>query len=507
MEKNLPEDYRGGFMSEQKIPLTEVKFHPHSFGDYHVRLFQWQGQLYRGISAEGVPFFRKLFEDGIVEKLTQQGLLIDSELTSLVMDDYEMVVRHRYISFTSYPPEWCGAMFKDAALTLINLAIALAEQGFCLADAHPWNILFDLETNKPIFVDLGSIDKVNDSRWLAYDEFCHFCLYPLILISQGQEKIARLLLCEDQGVLKSDLLLLTQGLADKGSSANSGIISRLEAFLRQILPPSSRQYLRKNLSSISLLSTKKTDSQEDFLENVRQKSHLAFLKQVKADVEKIKLPNWTEGQRGRGAAGAGDVGAQGLRPSFSSQEGWTAKQRNIHKILTELQPTSVLDIGCGTGWYSQLAARLGSKVIAFDRNEACITQLYHDSCSRHLPILPLIMDFTKPTPARGLADHWTIAATKRFPCDLVMALGVLDDLVFKQRLNFEQIIEGLGQFSKKWAIVEFIPPEDSELSELWSERVDWYNLDNAIAALKKQFPKITVLPSHTEGRILLLCEK
>jgi SAM-dependent methyltransferase len=500
MGKSLPEDYRGGFMSKQKIPLTEVKFHPHSFGDYHVRLFQWQGELYRGISAEGVPFFRKLFEDGIVENLTQQGLLIDSEFTPLVMDGYEMVVRHRSISFTSYPQEWCGAMFKDAALTIINLAIALAEQGFSLGDAHPWNILFDLATNKPIFVDLGSIGKVNDSRWLAFDEFCHFCLYPLILISQRQEKIARLLLCEDRGILKSDLLLLTQGSATTDCSSNTSILSRLEAFFRDFLPPSSRQYLRKSLSLISSSSTNKTNAQEDFLENVRQKSHLAFLKQIKADVERITLTNWSEG--------AGEQGLRPhLRPNFSSAEGWTAKQQNIHKILTKLQPTSVLDIGCGTGWYSQLAAILGSKVVAFDINEAYITQLYYDSCSKHLPILPLIMDFTKSTPSRGLADHWAIAATKRFQCDLVMALAVLDDLVFKQRLNFEQIIEGLGQFSKKWAIVEFIPSEDSEFAELWSERVDWYSLDNAIAALKKHFPKVTILPSYPEGRVLLLCEK
>jgi SAM-dependent methyltransferase len=499
-------------MSKQQIPLTEVKFHPHSFGDYHVRLFQWQGQLYRGISAEGVTFFSQLFEDGMVENLTQKGLLIDSELTPLVMDGYEMVVRHRSISFTSYPQELCGAMFKDAALTIINLAIALAEQGFSLGDAHPWNVLFDLATNKPIFVDLGSIGKVNDSRWLAYDEFCHFCLYPLVLISQGREKIARLLLCEDRGVLKSDLLLLTQSSATTGSSSNRSILSRLEAGLRQILPPSSRQYLRKSLSLISSSSRAKTDFQEDFLENVRQKSHLAFLKQIKADVEKITLPNWAQGRRGRGAEGAGDVGdvgAQGLRPNpnFSSQGGWTIKQQNIYKILTELQPASVLDIGCGTGWYSQLAAILGSKVVAFDINEACITQLYYDSCSKHLPILPLIMDFTKPTPARGLGDHWAIAATKRFQCDLVMALAVLDDLIFKQRLNFEQIVEGLGQFSNKWAIVEFITPKDPEIAELWSERVDWYSLDNAIAALKQQFPKVTVLPSYPELRVLLLCEK
>jgi Methyltransferase domain len=504
MEKSLLEDYRDGFMSKQKIPLTEVKFHPHSFGDYHVRLFQWQGQLYRGISAEGVPFFSELFKRGITGNLTKQGLLIDSKLTPLIMDGYEMVVRHRYISFTSYPQEWCGAMFKDAALTIINLAIALADQGFSLGDAHPWNVLFDLATNKPIFVDLGSIGKVNDSRWLAYDEFCHFCLYPLILISQRQEKIARLLLCEDRGVLKSDLLLLTQGSAVLGSSANSGIISRLESFLRQIFPPSSRQYLKQRLTFIGSLSAKKNKSEGDFLENVRQKSHLKFLKQIKKDVEKIILPNW--GGRAR-EQGSREAGEKGLQPSFSSPEDWTAKQQNIHKILTELQPASVLDIGCGTGWYSQLAARLGSKVVAFDLDEACITQLYHDACDRQLPILPLIMDFTKPTPARGLAEHWAIAATKRFQCDLVMALAVLDDLIFKQRLNFEQIIEGLAQFSNKWAIVEFIPPEDPEIAKLWSERVDWYSLDNAIAALKKHFPKVTIFPSYPEGRVLLLCEK
>jgi SAM-dependent methyltransferase len=496
MGKSLLEGYRGGFMSKQRIPLTEIKFHPHSFGDYHVRLFQWQGQLYRGISAEGVPFFSKLFEDGIVENLTQQRLLIDSELTPLVMDGYEMVVRHRYISFTSYPHEWCAAMFKDAALTLINLAIELAQQDFSLGDAHPWNVLFDLETNKPVFVDLGSIGKINDSGWLAYDEFCQFCLYPLMLISQGQEKIARLLLCEDRGVLKSDLLLLTQDSAFRGYSSNPSVLNRLEAFLRKILPPSSRQYLKHSLSLIGSLSAKKNKSEGDFLANVRQKSHLEFLKQVKKDVEKISLPNWGE-----------EAGEKGLQPSFSSAEDWTGKQQNIYKILTELQPVSVLDIGCGTGWYSRLAARLGSKVVAFDLDEACITQLYHDACDCQLPILPLIMDFTKPTPARGLADHSAIAATKRFQCDLVMALAVLDDLVFKQRLNFEQIVDGLAQFSNKWAIVEFIPPEDPAIAKLWSQRVDWYNLDNAIAALKKQFPKVTVLPSYPEDRVLLLCEK
>jgi SAM-dependent methyltransferase len=484
-------------MSEQKIPYQEVKFHPHSFGDYHIRLFQWNEQLYRGICTEGAPFFTKLFEDGVIQNLTERGLLIESECDTLTLDGYELVVRHRRLPFASYPNEWCAAMFKDGVLTLVDLAIALAKQGLTLGDAHPWNLLFDMDKGKPVFVDLGSIDFINDSTWRVYDEFCRFCLYPLLLMSSGQTRIARLLMCEHEGVLKSDLLRLTSGNALSGTIPNRSLFSRLESALRQQLPASSLQQFKKILSEVGLFKSRKQTAHANVLGNMREKSHLKFLENVRREVEIISFPSPKAKREAESE----------LSLSLFIQDYWTTKQKIIHKILSQLQPATVLDIGSGSGWYSKLAASLGSKVVSFDIDETCITQLYVEARAEQLPILPLVMDFTKPTPSRGLANHWAIAATERFPCEMVLALAVVDHLVLKQRLNFDQIVEGLAQFSERWVVVEFIPREDPAISKLWSERVSWYTLDHFMDALRKRFGKVRVMPSGPESRVLLLCEK
>lgn len=483
----------------QQIPYCEVKFHPHSFADHRIRLFRWNGQIYRGISVQLAPFFQKLFQDGIIGKVTEQGLLIESEVTHLGVNGYDMVVRHKYIPFIAYPNEWCAAMLKDAALNLIELGIELAQHGLTLADAHPWNLLYDIELCKPVFVDLGSISPIYDSTWAVYDEFCRFCLYPLILISSGQAQIGRLLMCEDQGVLKSDLLTLTQGAARSQVNSKQSLFSQLELVLRQRVPRSYRQQIKKTLISMRSLFRQQSDLKYDldFLENIKQKTHLDFFIKLKQEIESITLPCFK---------------AEGLDDdkksiSFSPEDDWSAKQRNLHKILTDLQPNSVLDIGCGTGWYSKLAAIKGSKVIAFDTNEACVTQLYYDACKNKLPILPLIMDFSKPTPSRGLSKHWAIAAKERLQCDMVLALAVVHQIVLERRLNFVQIAKGLAQFSQRWVVVEFIPREDTEVVKQWSEKLFWYTLDNFYNALKKQFRSVITMPSHPEPRVLLLCEK
>lgn len=215
------------------IPSCEVSFHPHSFADPAGRLFWWNGQLYRGISAEWAGFFRQLFQDGLIKRLIDRGLLQETELTPLILDGYEMVVRHRCVPFASYPNEWCAAMLKDAALTIIELVTELAQRDLTLKDAHPWNVLFD--AYRPLYVDLTSIiPQKDDAKWRGYEEFCRFCLYPLILISHGQERIARCLLPEYEGVSKSDLLMLTRGPGTSRLSRSGAY--RLISALQQRVP-------------------------------------------------------------------------------------------------------------------------------------------------------------------------------------------------------------------------------------------------------------------------------
>jgi len=487
----------------EKLYLSDPKFHPHSFADHKVRLFSSNGEIYRGISGERAIFFENLFQEGLIQRLIEKGLLIESELTSVIIEGYDLVIRHRTIPFNSYPNEWCAAMLKDGMLTLIDLAIELAQHGLTLGDAHPWNILFDLENNRPVFVDLGSILPIYNSNWLAYDEFCRFCLYPLILMTNEQDEIARLLMCEYRGVLKSDVFKLVGKSSLSESTSQHSIFHHIELILQQQIqrfPYSYRQKVKQFLSSImGSVFSKNTNILTETLASVQKiqnKSHLEFLEKVRKEVENIKIKGinqkYFETER---------------KSSFLPENSWTVKQRNVYQILTELKPTSVLDISYHTGWYGQLSAVLGSQVISFDTDTNRTNQLYYNVCENKIAMLPLIMDFTKSTPARGLGNHWSIAASERLSCDLILALGIVHRIVVEHRLNFDHIVEGLALFAKQWVLIEFIPGEDRELSQDWSERFYWYTLDNLITAMRQKFRDVKIIPSYPENHVLLLGEK
>lgn len=465
---------------------SEIIYHRHSFVDQSIRLFEWNGGLYRGISGDRAPYFAKLFQTGIIETLSERGLLIESKLAKLSINEYELIVQHRVIPFISYPHEWCAAMLKQAALTLIDLALELAHHQLTLGDGHPWNLLIDPTTCHPVFVDLGSITTIQQSEWLAYDEFCRFCLYPLILMADGQTLIARLLMCEDQGVLKSELIRFIEGRVRSIVKSKQSLLYRSRSKLWKQMPNSWRESIKKALQGAGSFRSQ-TASNTTLLADMKQKAHLNFLENVKREIKAIALPEF--------------------QPD-SSIDRPEAIDTRLHKILSELQPASVLNVGYRTGRYAQLAARLGSQVVAFDTDEACITQLYQTAQAQRLPILPLVMDFTKPTPARGLVDHWSIAATERFQCDVVLAIGVLHRLVLEKRMNFEQIVEGFALFSKHAVVVEFVFANDQEIvKHSRIERCPWYNKDDFIKVARKQFDDINVLPLASATRVLLICRK
>jgi len=390
------------------------------------------------------------------------------------------------VPFASYPEEWCAAMLKDAALAMVELLTELAQYGLTLKDAHPWNILFDAW--KPVYVDLPSIMPIkDDAKWPGYDQFCRFYLYPLILMAHRQDRIARRLLPEYEGVSKSDLLRLTQ--RSLLSASLSSMMGRLTSLLRQDVARACDSLLKIGPKRLQTLVRKESHGQE---------SHLALLKEIKREVESITLPSLNAEELSHD---------ENSTPSISPQNAWTAKQHGLHKILAELRPGSVLDIGSISGWYSKLAALFGSTTVSFDTNSTRIAQLYYDARDGKLSILPLVMDFTDPTPSRGLSSHWSIAATERFQCDMVVALALVHQIVFKRCLNFDQIVEGLALFSKRWLVVEFVPAQDEDLRKCRSHIFSWYTLDNFISTLRRRFHSVSILPSHPKPRVLLLCEK
>jgi hypothetical protein len=469
-----------------RIPSSEVTFHPHSYGDPAGRLFLWNGQLYRGIRSASAPFFGKLLQSGVIQHLVDRGLLIDTEPTPLTLDGFDLVVRHRSIPFASYPEEWCAAMLRDAALTMLDLLAELATYGLSLKDGHPWNLLFD--AGRFVYVDLSSIIPAQvEHRWPGYDGFCRFSLYPLLLMSHGQERIARRLLPEREGVLKSDLLGLTRSPGLLAWSRS--VMGRLASGLRSRVSAPGRSSLATESAPMRSVLRKQAG---------RSQSQMRPLKQLRREIEHLAFPE--------SRPTYADHDSDSIR-TFAPEDAWTAKQHGVYRILTDLRPGSVLDICTGTGWCSKLAALLNIRVVSFDADPARVTQLYCETRDNKWSILPLLMDFTDPTPARGLFGHWAIAATDRFQCDMVLALDLVHRTVFHRHLDFDHIVGGLALFTKRWLVVEFVPREDGEVCKLWSDSWLWYTLDNFIKALGRRFRDVKLLPSHPEPRVLVVCEK
>ena len=405
------------------ISYAHLKFHPHSFADPDGRLFWLDGGLYRAISHEKTPFFARLFEDGTIAELMHRGVLVGSERTELELDGYGMVLRHTPVPFVSYPNEWCGAMFKDAALSYLDLLKELIHRGLTLKDTHPWNLLFD--GTRPVYVDFTSITPLTDrSSCPDYQKFCRYYLHPLVLMSEGHERIVRCLLLEYDGILPSDFLMMTGS-----NSSATGLTGTLKSGLKRRLPPRYIELLRR----ATLHSIRSGD---------KNKCRCAS-KKCRA--------NQTSDRSRHTSCYSSEQLPDDLDPEI---------QEYLKQVVSNLHADSILAIGAKTRWYLSLAAQLHARVVVFDKNSANVTQLYCEARDRDLTVLPLVMDFTDPTPSRGLSSHVSIAAADRFQCDLVIAIGLVNPLMLERHLRIDQIVEGLAQFSKRWLIIDYIPPED-----------------------------------------------
>ncbi len=362
-------------------------------------------------------FIPGLFQEGVIQRLVDRGLFVKSEVTDLTMDGYELVIHHHTIPFPSYPNEWCAAMFQDAVLAVLDLGLELACENLTLKDHHLWNLIFD--GSHPVYVDLTSIVPIKDGvYWPNYDKFCRSCLFPLLVMASGYDRIARHLLPDYEGVQPTEVAALT---------------SEASRSIRKLL-----SYRPKNSSSPT-----------------------EYLKELRDLVGKIEWPAST--------------GQADIQPD------------SLETLLRDLRPRSVLDIASPGGSGAKLAARAEIPSVYFESDSARVTRVYREA--RGNPrILPLVMDFTKPTPSIGFGSHYSMAASERFPCEMVLAYDLVHHLMFERYLNCEQITEGLSAFTTRWAVVEF------------TARVP---MDELRESLRRRFNRVEVIANTS----VLVCEK
>jgi len=373
-----------------RIPPGEVEHHPHSFVDSSGRLLWWRGRLYRAIPPEGESFLARLLDEGVLRELAGQGLLIETERADVELDGYSLVLRHPTVPFVSYPNEWCPPMFKTAVLALLDLASELAERGLALKDAHPWNLVY--HGCRPVWVDVGSIVPDAAPGWSPAGEFVRFCLNPLLLMAGGASRVARHLLPDYEGIGPSELGLVASGPLRRRAAAG------LAARVSRDLPRGTG-------------------------------ARAGFFRDLRARIADIAVP----GEHAATTPG---------RPSDAA----------VRSLIEDLQPVSLLAVESPSS--ARIASRDGVPVVALDRDESEVSALYGAARAEELELLPLVMDFTLPTPSRGIAEHAQIAATRRLRCDLVVALGVVERIRADYGLAQGKILEGLAAFAGRWVAVD-----------------------------------------------------
>jgi 2-polyprenyl-3-methyl-5-hydroxy-6-metoxy-1,4-benzoquinol methylase len=372
-------------------------------------------------------------------------------------------------------------MLRASAINTLELSLALTEHNCFLQDAYPWNTMF--ESTKPIFVDLTSIVPIDTHlMWPAYQQFANFYLNPLELASMGKWKLARLLLMDHiNGVTLDDF--------NKSISASFMMKHPFRTFSSMLFGNIDGKIQNNNELKIKLqqkVSARKSDGATIELRK-------RFLKRLLRKINNIRIKE---------AHSTWKNYYEDLTKSFKNNN----KVVTIDRILSELKPDTVLDVGSNVGRYSIIAAKNGARVISIDSSEQCIEALYKEAETKGYKIIPLICDILNPTPAFGFISKQFPPLVKRIKSDIVLCLGLMHHLHINGRQSFDRIALLMNELSNRAVIFEYVDFTDDNINLLDHGREISYSLESVSGELSKYF-KLSFFDSDRETRKIILCEK
>jgi hypothetical protein len=168
-------------------------------------------------------------------------------------------------------------------------------------------------------------------------------------------------------------------------------------------------------------------------------------------------------------------------------------------------------VGANTGVYSRIAAECGASVVAWDTDAQATDMNWQAAQKAGLSILPLVADFARPTPAIGWNNQESASLLDRArgQFDCVLMLGIVHHLLVADQIPLPAIVAQLGEITSRWAIVEWIPIEDSQFKELCRGREALYvhlNEEYFIQILSRSFT-VSSRGTLPNGRSLWLVER
>jgi SAM-dependent methyltransferase len=441
-------------------------------------------RILRTVHPGYVEATRNFLRSPVAQNLESSGRLVKTViLGGRESQAGALHLSHPRIFFPSYPWEWTPAQWRAAAELTLDICEAILEEGWVLKDATPLNIL--LHGPNPSFVDVLSFERREPSSaiWYAYGQFVRTFLLPLLAHRHLGWPLAATLLRRD-------------GYEPSSLYCKMSWRSRLHP---QIIWPVTLPVLLDGIgNAFERSATARNIAYAPAVARaVLQKTFHRLRRQIRKVAKPLPASHWT---------------LYTTKSDHYSKEDRAQKHAFALRVFERFRPPNVLDIGANTGEYSILAAQCGAQqIVACDTDEPAVEQLWLRSRSSNLPILPLVVDFARPTPATGWENGESLSFLERAEgrFDLVLLLGVLHHLQVSDQIPVERIAALSARLTRQWLVAEWIPADDPMFRALLRGRdalYGWLNEHVFLAAFSRWFRTIErqVLPN---GRVLYLFEK
>lgn len=470
-----------------------------SFRDPDGRLLVTEDRVLRVVNESGVADLTAFLASATAKRFVEAGSLVHTEY--LEPEELEQlfnypqirepdnranhIVEHERISFQNFPYEWPPEMLYEAGCLTIDIAESALAEGFDLKDATPYNVLF--RGPRPVFVDLLSFNKkdLHDPIWLPYAQFTRTFLLPLVVNRYFSRYANRVFLTRRDGLEPETvygLCSLTQRLRSPFLTLVS-IPTWLGATSNMKQPHVYRRPIHKNEKQAAYVL-------ERLFKRLRRQ-----LESLKPTVE--KRSTWTDYMR--------------WNESFASDY-IHEKSSFVEAVMQEFRPHKVLDVGCNTGHFSRIAAQNGAGVVAIDQDPTVVGEVWRTASNEDLDILPLVVDFTRPSPGIGWRnqENQSFLDRARNSFDALLMLAVTHHMLVTERIPLEEIIDLAADLTTNLLIIEFVAPADPMFCRLARGRDHLFkdlNHEVFIEACRKRFDIVRSRHLSRASRWLFLLRK
>lgn len=449
-----------------------------SFRDPAGYIFNEHGIYKRAVTLHGESDYQLFKSSGLYDSLTADGLLVAHTEETAPTADPEVVriLVPEQIAHISYPYEWSFGQIRDAALLTLEIQKRALKAGMSLKDASAFNVQF--RGPKPVFIDTLSFEPNDGGPWPAYSQFCRHFVAPLLLMSRVSPSFNQFL----RTALDGFPLDVTSALLPASSYLSPGTLIHIHLHAR-----SQKKYAgwAKSGDTPAAAATRKGFDPKP-----------GFVDSLQGMVRSINLgrfhTEWMDYYR---------------EASHYTSAAENSKKATVGRILDDLRPSSVYDLGGNIGEYSRLATSRGIDCVCYDIDPMCVNHNYERARTENdAHMLPLMMDLSNPTPAVGFDLSERASLPERSHADLLLALAILHHLRITANAPLERIAAFLARLGKR-LLIEYVPKEDVMAQVLLRSRKDTffdYTEEHFRAAFERHFHIDGTFPVSETSRTLYL---